>query len=97
MPGIGEKQCGKTIDDQDVFEHSTYCWAYLMSEAKVAEIIYMIFIYFFIKSKFCYLIISEYNAADTEKYFFNFNINIDIFCSEYFHLYYKKVESCEDQ
>ncbi|XP_038158605.1 uncharacterized protein LOC119794913 [Cyprinodon tularosa] len=34
LPGIGEKQCGKTIDDQDVFEHSTYCWAYLMSEAK---------------------------------------------------------------
>ncbi|XP_038158603.1 uncharacterized protein LOC119794911 [Cyprinodon tularosa] len=34
LPAVGAKQGGKIIDDQDVFEHSTYCWAYLLSEAK---------------------------------------------------------------
>ncbi|XP_032437825.1 uncharacterized protein LOC116731986 [Xiphophorus hellerii] len=34
LPGLGAKQDGKIIEDQDVFEHSTYCWAYLFSEAQ---------------------------------------------------------------
>ncbi|XP_024857914.2 uncharacterized protein LOC108249398 [Kryptolebias marmoratus] len=34
LPGLGTKQEGKIIEDLDVFEQSTYCWAYLMSEAQ---------------------------------------------------------------
>ncbi|XP_030597381.1 uncharacterized protein LOC115788488 [Archocentrus centrarchus] len=34
LPDLGSKQGEKVIEDQDVFEYSTYCWAYLMSEAK---------------------------------------------------------------
>ncbi|KAM7383816.1 hypothetical protein PAMA_011264 [Pampus argenteus] len=34
LPKLGSQQGGKTIEDLDVFENSTYCWAYLMAEAK---------------------------------------------------------------
>ncbi|XP_026156317.1 uncharacterized protein LOC113126493 [Mastacembelus armatus] len=34
LPKLGSKHGEKIIEDLDVFEHSTYCWAYLMSEAK---------------------------------------------------------------
>ncbi|XP_028254928.1 uncharacterized protein LOC114431579 [Parambassis ranga] len=34
LPGLGTKQRDKIIEDLDVFEYSTYCWAHLMSEAK---------------------------------------------------------------
>ncbi|XP_051811531.1 uncharacterized protein LOC110963862 [Acanthochromis polyacanthus] len=34
LPRLGMNQGEKIIEDLDVFEYSTYCWAYLMSEAK---------------------------------------------------------------
>ncbi|XP_054873845.1 uncharacterized protein ube2a isoform X2 [Amphiprion ocellaris] len=34
LPRLGTNQREKIIEDLDVFEYSTYCWAYLMSEAK---------------------------------------------------------------
>ncbi|KAM4539735.1 uncharacterized protein PAE49_020507 [Odontesthes bonariensis] len=36
LPDLGTKQVHKIIEDQEVFEYSTYCWAHLMSEAKKA-------------------------------------------------------------
>ncbi|XP_056299208.1 uncharacterized protein LOC130212098 [Pseudoliparis swirei] len=34
LPQLGKKHGEKIIEDADVFEYSTYCWAYLLSEAK---------------------------------------------------------------
>lgn len=34
LPQLGTKRGERIIEDLDVFEHSTCCWAYLMSEAK---------------------------------------------------------------
>ncbi|XP_069559466.1 uncharacterized protein [Brachyistius frenatus] len=34
LPDLGTRQGEKIIEDPDVFEYSTHCWAYLMSEAK---------------------------------------------------------------
>ncbi|XP_039978454.1 uncharacterized protein LOC120786824 isoform X2 [Xiphias gladius] len=34
LPKPGTTRGGKVIEDLDVFEYSTYCWAYLMSEAQ---------------------------------------------------------------
>ncbi|XP_067467653.1 uncharacterized protein [Thunnus thynnus] len=34
LPKLGSKRGEKIIEDLDVFENSTYCWAYLMAEAK---------------------------------------------------------------
>ncbi|KAK2830062.1 hypothetical protein Q5P01_017993 [Channa striata] len=34
LPNLGTNQGDKIIEDNDVFEYSTHCWAYLMSEAK---------------------------------------------------------------
>nr|XP_046236009.1 uncharacterized protein LOC124054273 isoform X2 [Scatophagus argus] len=34
LPQLGSKRGDKIIEDDEVFEYSTYCWAYLMSEAK---------------------------------------------------------------
>ncbi|KAI3375976.1 hypothetical protein L3Q82_016513 [Scortum barcoo] len=34
LPQLGKRQGDKIIEDLDVFEYSTYCWAHLMSEAK---------------------------------------------------------------
>ncbi|XP_070849418.1 uncharacterized protein [Chaetodon trifascialis] len=34
LPQLGTKRGEKIIEDLDVFEYSTYCWAYLMSQAK---------------------------------------------------------------
>ncbi|XP_071375493.1 uncharacterized protein [Centroberyx affinis] len=34
LPRLGEQRGEKSIEDLDVFENSTYCWAYLMSEAE---------------------------------------------------------------
>lgn len=35
LPQLGTKRGEKIIEDPDVFEYSTYCWAYLLSETKV--------------------------------------------------------------
>lgn len=35
LPKLGSKQGERIIEDLDVFENSTYCWTYLISEAKV--------------------------------------------------------------
>ncbi|XP_062291448.1 uncharacterized protein LOC133995955 [Scomber scombrus] len=34
LPKLGSKRGEKIIEDLDVFENSTYCWAFLMTEAK---------------------------------------------------------------
>ncbi|XP_032381438.1 uncharacterized protein LOC116695341 isoform X2 [Etheostoma spectabile] len=34
LPTLGTKRGDRIIDDLDVFEYSTYCWAHLLSEAK---------------------------------------------------------------
>ncbi|KAM9307146.1 uncharacterized protein KZ484_000500 [Pholidichthys leucotaenia] len=34
LPALGMQQGDKVIEDLDVFEYSTFCWAYLLSEAK---------------------------------------------------------------
>ncbi|KAM4604629.1 uncharacterized protein ACJ7VT_016960 [Polymixia lowei] len=34
LPRLGQQRGDKIIEDLDVFEHSTVCWAYLMSEAE---------------------------------------------------------------
>ncbi|XP_053190128.1 uncharacterized protein LOC128373950 [Scomber japonicus] len=34
LPKLGSKRGEKIIEDLDVFEHSTHCWAFLMTEAK---------------------------------------------------------------
>ncbi|CAK6983703.1 uncharacterized protein LOC121913673 [Scomber scombrus] len=35
LPKLGSKRGEKIIEDLDVFENSTYCWAFLMTEAKI--------------------------------------------------------------
>ncbi|XP_029370788.1 uncharacterized protein LOC115051509 [Echeneis naucrates] len=34
LPKCSKERGDKTVEDLDVFEHSAYCWAYLLSEAK---------------------------------------------------------------